>query len=142
MGGNYFSVPEDSVWNIATSTNSMQCVSAFLVLCRHVQAKTCITTAGAPAIAKHLGITRYKAEEILGRLQKVGCGDDVYGRVVVDTEHWNQITEERATNFHKIVPNKSCAPWEREAYVPPKHTPRRHVGQCQLAAPQNTGPPS
>ncbi len=51
-------------------------ILAYLVLAKHQQRGQPYTTAGAPAIAKALGLSRYRAERILDELTQVNWGRD------------------------------------------------------------------
>ncbi len=58
-------------------------VTAYLVLCKHQQRGQPFTTAGAPAIAKSLSITRYSAEKLLKALGAVQWGEEYHERAII-----------------------------------------------------------
>jgi len=69
-------------------------IMAYLVLCKHQQRGKPYTTAGALAIGKVLGITRYRAEKLIGELAKVRWGEAPHEQLLV--------TPQVLQNFLKI----------------------------------------
>jgi len=57
---------------------------AYLVLCKHQQRGKPFTTAGALAVAKALGITRYRAEALMRDLEQVQWGEALHERAMVN----------------------------------------------------------
>jgi len=93
----FFSVSVEVVGHIVKhcrAINWPEPLFAYLVLRKYAKEGTEITTAGAPAIAKALGITHYKAELALKELRKIQWGCTVREKVWTTPEELKQEGEE------------------------------------------------
>ena len=106
MAGNFFVVSAAMVEQIAAQTQWAEAILAYLVLAKHRQSESSVTTAGAPAIAKYLGITRHKAEKLLHALRQVNRSADYKSRAVVDVDEWNALSGEQVPASIKGYPAK------------------------------------
>jgi len=94
MAGNFFPVNRKVLDKLIAHFRPDQWakpIIAYLVLCKHQQRGKPYTTAGSLAIAKVLGITRYRAEELIRELEKV---------------QWGEASHERAIVNHRVLKNQ------------------------------------
>jgi hypothetical protein len=90
MKGKFFIVPIRAIEEIVSRTNSVEALLGYLILRRSAQRDKDVCTGGAPSIATRLGLTRYKAEEVIAALHTVKWGDGPEERVLTTPEAWNE----------------------------------------------------
>ena len=59
-------------------------ILAYLILCKHQQRGEPFTTAGSLAISKALGLTRYRAEQVIRELEQIRWGEALDERAIVN----------------------------------------------------------
>lgn len=106
MAGNFFTVPVQVIEEIASQTQFVDAVLGYLVLRKSAQGGKELCTAGAPSIAKSLGVTRYKADEILKLLRSVKWGDGPEDCVITTPETWNKATGDKVPEIIRRYPVK------------------------------------
>ena len=119
MAGNFFSVCADVVDLIAQQTNCVDAVLGYLVLSKHVDPKTRITTAGANAIANKLGLTRHKADQVLTQLKEIRWGEQPTDAAIVDYRVWADIHSDEVVKLGGRYPVKVLPIYgEKRIYMP------------------------
>ena len=86
MAGNFFPVDREVLGKLAVHFRAEQWIEpilAYLVLCKHQQRGKPYTTAGALAVGKGLGISRYRADQLLAGLAQVRWGEAPHEQVIV-----------------------------------------------------------
>lgn len=89
MAGKFFPIDLDVLSRMISYYRNEEWINpifAYLILCKHQQRGKPYTTAGAPAIAKGLGLTRYGAEKLLDELEQFTWGEAPLDRAVVGKE--------------------------------------------------------
>ena len=119
MTGHFFSVSAVVIQLIAEHTNWADAVLGYLVLSKHVNPESRVTTAGAPAIANKLGLTRHRADQVLAQLKEVRWGEQPTDAALVDYRVWAETHPEGAGKLGGRYPVKALPIYgENRIYMP------------------------
>jgi hypothetical protein len=102
MAGKFFPVDREVLFQLFAHFREeewLEPIFAYLVLCKHQQRGKPYTTAGALAIGKVLGITRYRAEELIRELKKVRWGVAPHEQILVTPQVLQDHLEISIPNF-------------------------------------------
>ena len=87
MAGNFFPVDVQVLSTLLTHFRQHHWahpIVAYIILCKHQQRGEPYTTAGAKAVGKVLGLTRYRAEQVIRELEQAKWGEAPDERAIVN----------------------------------------------------------
>lgn len=119
MAGQFFTVSVQAIEEIASQTQFVDALLGYLVLKKSSQRGRNICTGGAPSIVRSLGVTRYRADEVLKSLRAVKLGEGSAQCAVVAPEVWNKATGEKVPEAISRYPAKVLPSYGEEQIALP-----------------------